>query len=221
MKSNKVKALATACCVLVGLSAEAQGADDDRDHGRDGRPVIMVQGLPAGIINPFAGENAPPGWLLCNGQAVSRQEYVDLYQVIGRIYTPQNIDQNHFSVPDLRGRVTVGIDSGAGRVTSINTIGTSGGEENVTLAINHIPIHDHTLKCSPQTCLGGPYPGDIIVPHGAPGATQDRRTGNSGGGQPHNNMQPYICLNYIINTGRMDLSEVEVQVQRRIADRYF
>lgn len=200
-KINKLKSLSIAVwCAVAALLAEIQGAEEQRDE-------------PAGIINSFAGEIAPNGWLLCDGQPCFSREYPKLYEVVKTKYVPsnekleflefnENNDNKKFRVPDLRGRVIVGVDGGTGRVTVNNTLGASGGDENVILAINNIPIHDHVVKCSPQTQLGGQYPGDILVPNGSPRGTQNRHTDSAGGSQPHNNMQPYQVLNYIISTGQ-------------------
>lgn len=221
---NKVRclALASACCILGMLAQEAQGADDERDYRREGRPVMMVQGLPTGGVMPFAGREPPPGWLFCHGQAISRQEYNDLYQVIDRLYTPEHIDQNHFCIPDFRGRVPVGADGGAKRVTSSNTIGASGGEEKHQLTVDEMASHSFRCSVYPGATFGGQIPGYQLLYRSFGNRIDAQETVFSAGNdQPHNIMQPYMCLNYIINTGRMDQLEVEVQLQRHLAGRLF
>ncbi len=152
---------------------------------------------PTGSIFPFAGEITPDGWLMCNGQIVSCDKYIDLYKIIGRRYTPQMINQNIplgedlFCVPDMRGRVIVGVDSEANRVTSRNTLGSSGGEENYTLTVNHLPItdqrvHDKINRVNDYKEI------DIFDTS----ATASKI--NKGFVKPCNNMQPYLVLNYII-----------------------
>ena len=221
MRTSKLKIMSLSiCCLIVALWSEVQCVDyPEKEKISQLVRHQQIEVSPAGSIVAFAGETPPSGWLLCDGRQYSSLTYPELYDVVREKYAPEDekqflIKRNNASVlektfylPDLRGRVIVGVDGGVGRLTSNSTLGASGGEENVTLVLNHIPIHDHVLKCSPQTQLGGPYPGDIIVPRGSPRATHDRCTDSSGGGQPHNNMQPYQVLNYIINTGNVDYRE--------------
>ena len=219
MKISKLKFMPLSICCFIALfcsEIQCQGYSEEEKErgGQFFRYQQQMESSPTGSIIAFAGEKPPSGWLLCDGKQYSSLTYPELYDVVKEKYAPEDekqflIKRNNaavlektFYLPDLRGRVVVGVDGSASRITSNNTLGVSGGEEHVTLALNHIPAHDHILKCSPQTQLGGLYPGDIIVPHGSPRATHDRRTDRSGGGQPHNNMQPYLILNYIINTGR-------------------
>jgi microcystin-dependent protein len=78
--------------------------------------VPFTSVFPAGMIMPFAGTNAPNGWLLCHGQSLVRVDYPALFAVIGTTYGAA--DAAHFSVPDLRGRVPAGVDEGTGRLPS-------------------------------------------------------------------------------------------------------
>jgi microcystin-dependent protein len=164
--------------------------------------------VPIGSILPFSGEIAPTGWLLCDGKQYTSQDYPDLYEVIKTKYIPSSeqwvfkANEVHpvkiFYVPDLRGRVIVGIDGGKGRVTSNNTLGASGGEEKHKLTIEELASHNHNmgLKYEHIYALGqGCLATNLTSPN--------LSTHNSGGDKPHNNMQPYICLNYIINTGKV------------------
>lgn len=215
MKINKFKIISVAiCCLVTALWPQVQCMENPYENNDEHIRNNQTRVIPTGVVTAYAGEVAPHGWLLCDGGRYSNQRYPELYEVIKTKYVPHNswvIEANRhselekfFCVPDFRGRVIVGVDSGAGRITSNNTLGASGGEENVTLITNNLPEHDHIVKCSPQTQLGGNYSGDILVPHGSPRATQNRHTASAGGGQPHNNMQPYLVLNYIINTGEMN-----------------
>jgi microcystin-dependent protein len=182
MNTNKLKdLLIAACCVMTILCSEIQG---------------MQHLCPTGSIIPFAGRNPPNEWLMCDGQAVSRYEYQNLYDVIGRDYTPMNTcNESLFCVPDLRGRVIVGVDGGTGRVTSNNTLGAIGGEEMHTLTINEMPNHDHKIN------LASGSNGIYSAMNAIGGKFCDKTVDFSGGDQPHNNMQPYQVLNYIINHG--------------------
>jgi microcystin-dependent protein len=163
---------------------------------------LLVQSFPVGSIVQFAGDEAPDGWLICNGQRVDGNLYRDLYRILGLKYTLRDLypprRDCEFCLPDLRGRVTVGFDPAASLVSNSNVLGNTGGEAQHTLTINEIPNHDHAIQVSPKTQLGGQYPGDIIVPRTEPRSSTTSTTDKSGGGNPHNNMQPYLVLNYII-----------------------
>lgn len=154
-------------------------------------------GLPTGGLIPFAGSTAPSGWLLCAGQAVSRTTYADLFAVISTTYGAGD-GSTTFNVPDLRGRFPLGKDdmggSAANRVTATeaDNLGQGSGAETHTLTVNEIPSHNH-----PLTFQGGG--GGYTVSSGQLGGTTTN-SGNRGGDQAHNNMPPYITLNYIIKT---------------------
>lgn len=104
---------------------------------------------PVGIINPYAGANAPTNWMLCSGQAISRTVYASLYAAIGTAYGVGD-GSTTFNLPDLRGRVIAGIDnmggSDAGRVPWSNTLGTADGVHEVTLtgAQSGTSAHGHS-----------------------------------------------------------------------------
>jgi microcystin-dependent protein len=112
-----------------------------------------IAAVPTGVITPFAGTTAPPGWLLCAGQAVSRTTYSALFSVIGTTFGSGD-GVNTFNVPDLRGRVVIGLDnlngSSANRITAAaaDQLGGSGGSETHTLSLSEMPSHDHTGSTS-------------------------------------------------------------------------
>lgn len=201
MKINKFKDISVAiCCLLTALWAEINGAEEQRDE-------------PAGIINSFAGEMAPDGWLLCNGQEYNSREYPRLYEVVKTRYVLANEElrvlrhnaENNFKlfcVPDLRGRVIVGVDGGAGRVTFNNTLGAIGGEEMHKLTIAELASHPH--KMFDAITGSRSLPATAVLSGTNPNLLCSAYTEEAGGDQPHNNMQPYQILNYIISTGKMD-----------------
>lgn len=147
-------------------------------------------GVITGSIQMYAGSTAPSGWLICDGSAVSRDDYANLFSVIGTTYGAGD-GSTTFNIPDLQGKVPVGYKSSD---TDFDTLGESGGEKKHTLTINEMPSHSHNL-------LGNyNYGGKAeTVPYGsqATGTTM-YAVQNAGGGQSHNNLQPYIVLNYII-----------------------
>lgn len=159
--------------------------------------------MPTGTVLPFAGINAPTGYLFCAGQSVLVADYGDLYGVIGFTYGGSGAS---FNLPDLRGRVIAGQDDMGGvsadRLTGLSggvngdNLGATGGSETHTLTIAQIPSHDH----------GG---GSVGIDHisdaaGGGGRTHPNNNGGTvssqGGDDSHNNVQPTIILNYIIKT---------------------
>lgn len=99
--------------------------------------------VPTGTITAFAGVNAPSGWLICNGAEVGRTDYPDLYLSIGIGFGPGN-SATTFNLPDLRGRVPVGMDQGTNRAPGV-TLGAAGGEYAHTITSNEMPAHTHLL----------------------------------------------------------------------------
>lgn len=95
--------------------------------------------IPAGIFLPYGGANAPSGWLLCDGAAVSRTTYAALFAAIGTAYGAGN-GSTTFNVPDMRSRVPVGFDSGAGE---FDALGETGGAKTHQLSSAEMPSHTH------------------------------------------------------------------------------
>ena len=151
-------------------------------------------GVPTGSMMPFAGRNAPRGWLLCDGSAQSRIQFNGLFGVIETLYgTGDGI--NTFNLPDLRGRTTIGTGQGTG--LSSRVMATQIGQELHTLTINEMPNHSHG-----QYFTGGNHDRGRWTGCGVHGRldvlTDGQQTTTTGGGQPHNNMQPSLVVNYII-----------------------
>jgi microcystin-dependent protein len=140
--------------------------------------------VPTGCIMQWATNTPPSGWLLCDGQSTSG--YAALASIVGA------------SVPDLRGRVPVGRNSG-----TFGTLGATGGAETVTLTnaqLPDIPINIRRFDGDANDYLGGsgnPY--GITTPY-TTGGTEYNIAQTRGGGGAHTNLQPYIVLNYIIKT---------------------
>jgi microcystin-dependent protein len=149
---------------------------------------------PAGSIMPYGGAAAPAGWLLCNGQAVSRTTYATLFGVVGVAFGPGN-NVDTFNLPDLRGRMPIGAGQGAGLSDRVR--GAKAGEESHVLTVPEIPGHSHTFDAvdGAHATPGGT---NWVIPAFIPG--NKHTTDPTGDGQPHNNMQPYQVVNYIIKT---------------------
>lgn len=157
---------------------------------------------PVGTVMPTALSNAPVGWLLCYGQAISRTSYASLFNAIGTTYGSGD-GTTTFNLPDLRGRVVAGKDNmgdtAAGRLTSAvagSTLGASGGAQTHTLSAGEMPAHAHTLNNSYADL---PSEG-IALNAGGGRAPSSYTTSSAGGGAAHNNVQPTIILNYMIKT---------------------
>lgn len=151
--------------------------------------------IPKGIINPYAGSTAPDGWLICDGSAISRSTYADLFEVIGTTYGTGD-GETTFNLPDLKGKIPVGYDISD---NDFNTIGKTGGEKSHTLIVDEIPSHNHSFT----SVINGTNPSDssqlrIQSDRYQWGGTSSTTTTNTGNSQPHNIMQPYVVMNYII-----------------------
>lgn len=190
--------------------------------------VQDISAIPPGVIMDFAGSNAPLGWLLCGGQSVSRAEYPGLFSIIGTTYG--SINSSSFNLPDIRGRVTAGRDftvdgSTANRLTnatmtpSAGILGASGGGQTQSLAIANLPAHSHTgttasggehthtygqnerVQVGPDNGIAYDAQNAGFLTTSASGAhAHTFTTDNTGGAQPHPNVQPTIILNKIIKT---------------------
>jgi microcystin-dependent protein len=181
---------------------------------------IAVQPQPVGVVEAFAGTNAPNGWLICDGSQVSRSLFPELFSVIGTTYGSGDGFAT-FTLPDLRGRTIAGRDGvnnmnngPTNRLTSTHfgasgtALGNAGGLESNTLLTAQIPAHAHDVRSNifgvensvpvgdgraqPATTSGWTW--SVAGNAGA----NHLYTKNTGSGNAHNNTQPTIILNYII-----------------------
>lgn len=152
-----------------------------------------------GEIRMFAGNFAPAGWMFCEGQLLPISENETLFQLIGTTYGGDG--QSTFALPDLRGRLP--IHQGNGFI-----LAETGGAEEITLTINQIPSHGHPQLCS-NTVGNDPNPqGNTLAESlavsmyqsAAPAIPMNPASISAvGGNQPHTNMQPYLCVDFIIS----------------------
>lgn len=145
---------------------------------------------PSGTVAMFAGASAPTNWLLCDGSAVSRTTYANLFAAIGTTFGSGN-GTTTFNVPDLRGRVAVG-KNGA----TFSTLGGTGGEETHLLITSEMPSHTHGLVYG----VGAGVPNIQGYQLSSAANMAEVISDATGGGGAHNNLQPYLTLNYIIAT---------------------
>lgn len=151
-----------------------------------------------GEIRMFAGNFAPAGWMFCEGQLLPISENETLFNLIGTTYGGDG--QSTFALPDLRGRVPLHMGNGF-------TLAETGGVEEVTLTVSQIPAHSHPMLASNDIPSGSSPNGNVT----GQAAAKIYRLGNptvylnpnsmssTGGSQPHNNFQPYLCVDFIIS----------------------
>lgn len=150
---------------------------------------------PVGSIKMYGGSTAPSKWLICDGSAVSRTTYANLFAVIGTSFGAGD-GSTTFNLPDLVGRTAIGAGTGTATGATAHTLGSKGGKETVTLTIDEMPAHTHDLP----NVMG--YVMSTAGGNGTYGAVNTWTEVNStGGGQPHDNMSPYTTVNYIIFAG--------------------
>jgi len=144
----------------------------------------------------------PVGWLFCNGALLSIAEYSVLFNLIGTTYGGDG--QTTFALPDLRGRTPIHQGNGGG---GTYVIGQLSGVENVTLTPSAIPAHAHPIAAqgadgNVSSPSGAFFAGSTLnqyVPAASATSATGAITGSAGGSQPHNNLQPFLCINYIIS----------------------
>lgn len=144
--------------------------------------------FPPGLILPFGGTVAPAGYLACDGASYAADDYPELYAAIGYYFGGSGAN---FNVPNLVNRVPVG---SGGDYSHAST----GGESEHTLSVSELPSHSHSIGRTITTPVL--EPGE--VPALTPVPIIPDYTGNEGGDLPHNNMQPYQAVTYIIYAGR-------------------
>ncbi len=152
-----------------------------------------------GEIRMFAGNFPPAGWMFCEGQLLPISEYETLFNLIGTTYGGDG--QSTFALPDLRGRVPMHQGNGF-------TLAETGGVETVTLTVSQIPAHSHPYLGTTSTAIDANASGNVVAqaltffPYlnvtpsvaMAPGSVT-----SVGGNQPHDNFQPYLCIDFIIS----------------------
>jgi microcystin-dependent protein len=152
-----------------------------------------------GEIRLFAGNFAPAGWLLCQGQELPIADYDVLFNLIGTTYGGDG--QNTFALPNLASRIPVHAGPGY-------TLGQTGGVEQVTLTTAQLPAHTHVAQgasatgtsASPANALWASGTYNAYSAQAPDAAMAPNAVAASGGNQPHDNMPPFLAINFIIAT---------------------
>ena len=159
-----------------------------------------------GEIRMFGGNYAPRDWAFCEGQYIPISENPDLYSLLQTIYGGDGVST--FALPDMRGRLPVGDGAGVGLTN--RRLGEKFGTEQEYLGEHNLLPHNHAFQASqdqangtlpagkvlgntdPNELYEDIDPADIIVP------LNEKCIGSTGGGQPHSNLMPFLCINFII-----------------------
>ena len=164
------------------------------------------------MADPFVAEIrivgfnfAPTGWAQCNGQLLPISQNTALFSLLGTTYGGDG--KSTFALPDLQGSAPM--QPGQGQGLSLRDLGEMSGTESVTLLVSEIPVHTHQMKASieqgdnrlptPSVCLSTSLGASAYVSGSPPlGLMGFQALPPAGGGLPHNNMQPYLTLNFCI-----------------------
>lgn len=179
----------------------------------DGQPekYIVNDSVPIGAIQAYGGATAPANWLMCDGSAVSRTTYSELFSAIGTSFG-EGDGSTTFNLPDLRGRTAIGSGLGTAPDAVERSTGQVGGSERVTLTTAQMPSHTHNysravaqwgtasetslstaqLQSNTSTATSGAFFSDRF------NNAAYKAVVNTGGGESHGNMPPYVATNYII-----------------------
>ena len=160
-----------------------------------------------GEIRIFAFDFAPSGWAMCNGQLLPISQNTALFSLLGTTYGGDG--QNNFALPNLQGRFPIHVGQGTGQASY--EPGQEGGSETVELQISEMPMHNHRVACLQDDPTSGKPSGKFLgilsVPSDASAmlyaTTSDALMAptaitNTGEDQPHENMPPYLALNFCI-----------------------
>jgi microcystin-dependent protein len=157
-------------------------------------------------IRIFPFNFAPKGWAFCDGQILPISQNTALFSLLGTTYGGDG--QSNFALPNLQGCAPMHPEQGPG--LSLHDLGEIGGSDTVTLIQSEMPAHSHNLQATAQNALqSAPGPTNLLAHSNGAVAYQENTSANlvemsgsgiapAGGNQPHNNLQPYLTLNFCI-----------------------
>ena len=165
---------------------------------------VKAQEAMIGEVKMFAGNFAPRGWALCNGQLLPISQNSALFSILGTTYGGDG--RTTFGLPDLRGRTPIHTGTGPGLMN--RRLGQKGGSENVTITVKNLPSHSHAIKAVAEVGDEGLPNGNLPASNSSANRSYSTLSSNAtmnkkmvektGGNYPVNNMQPYLTVNYII-----------------------
>jgi microcystin-dependent protein len=220
--TEALRALGTAAGTAAAGSHASQHGANDSDPLSGLTKAQLAAAVQEALFSPgdlkyTTRSSAPSGWVLAEGQLLSKTAYPDLWAVAqaevaagNPLYA--NVDANNFRIADLRGRVLVHPDGTAGRLSANDTLGAASGAEKHTLTTAELPSHQHALDPSgsawhvaksdtvpgTQAVAAGDASRAISVGSGVVSSMQ--ATASAGSGSAHNNMPPYIVVNVLVKT---------------------
>ena len=157
-----------------------------------------------GEIRMFGGNFAPAGWAFCDGQPMPISENEILFNLIGTTYGGDG--QETFDLPNLQSRIPIHAGTGSDGITY--QLAEAAGVESVTLSVQQIPSHTHTMLATSDVGTANTPGGNFLAQSAgvkmysaaAPNTPLAASTITPvGGSQPHENMQPYLAINFIIS----------------------
>jgi len=194
----------TATSVLAdGVTAATQSSSDNSTKVATTAyaDAAGAAGSPTGSICQHAASSPPAGWLVCDGTAISRATYSVLHGILKDVggtdsyaYGSGN-GSTTFNLPNLKGKVAVGLDNSQTSDPDLADLGNTGGSNTHTLTALEMPVHTHTI-----TLGGSDGTANGSNASRTPSGGTNQTTSSAGSGNAHNNLQPYIVLNYIIKT---------------------
>ena len=196
--------------VGIGVTApstalEVSGTVTATTFAGDGSSLTGITGVPVGSVLPYAAGSAPSGWLACDGSAVSRTTYADLFTIIGTTYGVGD-GSTTFNLPDMSGRIPIGSGTGTDTPTGGQsrsavqqsfTLGDAAGEYVHLMSESEMPNHRHEIS---GYLHNDSYPSSLSgnVVRTAYAGSGTAKTQYTGSDTAHNLIQPYLTLNYII-----------------------
>jgi microcystin-dependent protein len=192
--STAVSNLVDSAPTLLNTLNELSAALNDDPNFSTTVATALAALVPAGTISQTARATAPTGYLICDGTAISRTTYSTLFDAIGTAYGVGD-NSTTFNIPNLKGRVPVGRDSAQ---TEFDTLGEVGGAKTHTLTTAEMPSHTHDTKPYNTAGSAAYAASNLFISNGDNVVGNGGATTATGGGGAHNNLQPYVVLNYMI-----------------------